>query len=154
MIISRKGIIVMKYLKKLMVFSLFMLMSFGGKIAAYTYTLVNETGQDVKVRLLGSPGALNEKDDLIKKGETRKFYFGGGKSIRCLDSIKILRREAGEWIDQIQWGLLKKKFPILIRPLKWPLLEGRRMSSCGDRNLFLRIDPKTGYIRAMGEFVE
>ncbi len=80
----------MKYLNKLIVFSLFMLMSFGGKIAAYTYTINNQTGQDVKVVLNPS-----KKGGVILADQKRRFF-----SSPCLKSIDVLTKEAGKWRKQ------------------------------------------------------
>lgn len=94
----------MKYLNKLIVFSLFMLMSLSGKIAAYTFTITNQTGQDVKVRLHYAFGALNKKDELIKSFEKRKFSwkFPNPKFGLCLTKIMVSTKGLGKWVKQKQ----------------------------------------------------
>ena len=82
----------MKYLNKLIVFSLFMLVSFGGKIAAYTFTINNQTGQDVKVRLYPF-----KKDGVILAGKKHKFSFKWLKAAICLYSINVSTKKAGSW---------------------------------------------------------
>ena len=83
----------MKNLKKLMVGVLLMLASIGGKIAAYTFTINNQTGQDVKVRL----NPFNE-GGVISAGKERKFSLKCFLGIcRCLKSIDVSTKQAGKW---------------------------------------------------------
>ena len=71
-----------------MVVVLFILASFSGKIAVYTFRISNLTGHDVKVKLFykffGTKGF--NPYELIKKGKTRKFSF---KNLNCLTQIKV-----------------------------------------------------------------
>ena len=79
----------MNYLNKAMILFLFMLASFGIDISAYTYTIANFTGRDVKVRLHYAFGKLNKQNDLIEAYDTKAFSFKGGKIGLCLTSIWV-----------------------------------------------------------------
>lgn len=79
----------MKYLNKTVVFFLFMLVSFGVDISAYTYTIANMTGRDVKVRLHYELGKLNKQEDPIESYDTHIFSFTGGKIGACLTQIVV-----------------------------------------------------------------
>jgi len=89
----------MKYLNKLMVFFLFMLFSYGIDTSAYTYTITNLTGKDVKVDLHYLFGKL-AKNKPILPYDTRKFRFGGWKIGLCLTKIiaKSFDRQKNRWI--------------------------------------------------------
>ncbi len=141
----------MKDFKKLMVVALFMSMSFGGKIAAYTYTINNQTGQDVKVRLHWLAGKLNKQDDWIKNGKMHKFKFGGLKSGVCLTSIRVSTEKAGKWGESKKAKMVFPSAPLrqdgaLAHPT---VLAGRaagaagsavwRRSLCRNRYIDLRI---------------
>ncbi len=87
----------MKDFKKLMVVALFMLMSFGGKIAAYTYKITNETRKDIKVKLFYEffgDKELHNKYRLIERFETGVFKFKGSK---CLNEVKVQEEKGGKW---------------------------------------------------------
>ena len=79
----------MKYLNKTMVFFLFMLVSFGVDISAYTYRFANMTDRTVKVRLRYLFGDLNKKDKKIKAYDQAKLSFGGLKIGACLQEIVV-----------------------------------------------------------------
>ncbi len=140
----------MKYLNKLIVFSLFMLMSFGGKIAAYTYTINNQTGQDVKVQLRRTGGKLNKKFDLIKENRERTFSIGGFKKFVCLSEIEVqTKEESGEW------GKAKKARMVFrsgapIGPVTHLVVSRTAdyMSLCKNKSIDLRVNQKTGEIDA------
>ncbi len=90
----------MKYLKKLMVVALFMLVSFSGKIAAYTFRIYNETGRDVQVRLHWGHWRPLHEYKFIKNGRMRKFSwrFPNSKFGLCLSGIKVkVKKESGKW---------------------------------------------------------
>jgi len=145
-----------KYLNKLMLFSLFMLVSVSGRIAAYVFTITNETGQNVKVRLHYAFGKLNKQDDLIMAGDTRTFSFGGIKKGLCLSKIMVSTEQAGEWLKP------KKAEKEYLRKDGTEMDAGTRadmylfspwaMSMCRSRHLFLRVDLETGEIRTVVEF--
>ncbi len=87
----------MKCLNKIMVFFLFMLFSYGLDISAYTYTVTNLTGRDVKVQLNWLNGKLNEEAELIRPYGTKIFSF---KGLNCLYKIIVssFDEEEGKWI--------------------------------------------------------
>jgi len=91
----------MKHFNKMMIFFLFMLVSFGKDISAYRYTVTNLTGQQIKVRLYYAFGALNSQYDLIEFYGTTPFSFTGGKGGLCLTKIMVSWFDTGlnRWID-------------------------------------------------------
>ncbi len=76
----------MKYLNKTMVFFLFMLVSFGVDISAYTYRFANMTDRTVKVKLRYFFGDLNEKDKQINAYDQAKLSF---RNLNCLQEIVV-----------------------------------------------------------------
>ena len=80
----------MKNLKKLMVVALLMLAGVSGKIAAYTYTVKNDSRKDIKVKLYYALGTL-QGWSLIKARKSRTFSwkFPNPKFGLCLTEIKV-----------------------------------------------------------------
>jgi len=101
----------MKHLDKLMVFSLFMLFSYGVDTFAYTYSLANMTGKEVKVRLYYVFGELTNKNELIRSHDTRRFRFGGLKIGLCLTKVMISIKKSGKWekAREAEMGIIKEE---------------------------------------------
>jgi len=89
-----------KYFNKLGVFFVFMLFSHGVDTFAYTYTVANMSGRDVKVRLHYMFGTLNKNDGFIEADDTREFSFGGLKSGLCLSKMVVssFNEDKKKWI--------------------------------------------------------
>ncbi len=143
----------MKNLKKLMVVAL-MLAGVSGKIAAYTFKITNNTGQDVKVKLfwgVGSP--LNKRYDEIKRGKTRKFAwkFGSLKAGLCLSGIKVQNKVRGRWEKEKKVKLVRGKVDFSgVGGGAGAILFDIIAYKCGNQNFDLVInDEKTGKIVAV-----
>ncbi len=89
----------MKCLNKIMIFFLFMLFSYGVDISAYTYTISNLTGRDVKIELRWMNGKLNEEAELIRPYGIHKFSFKGTKGSKCLYKIMVSSFDKDEGME-------------------------------------------------------
>lgn len=89
----------MKYFNKLMVFFLFLLFNYGVDTFAYTYTIFNETYEDLKVQLYSTFGKLGHPR-IIKSAGDRKFSFKFPDSRFgvCLTKIVVSTKDStGKW---------------------------------------------------------
>ena len=128
----------MKYLNKLIVFSLFMLMSFGGKIAAYTFQIRNKTGGDVKVKLYWGARSPLINWTKIGSGKRRKL---SKKNLNCLNGIDVQRKENGKWQKSEKVELVRKKLSTIVAILPFAGFAAASYQ-CGNQNFDLEIDKK------------
>ena len=130
----------MKDFKKLMVVVLFMLASVSGKIAAYTYTINNQTGQDVKVKLYWGARSPLINWTKIESGERRKL---SRKNLNCLNGIDVQRKENGRWQKSEKVELVRKKVPTWAYIAFQAVAVFKEVSyQCGNQTFDLEIDEK------------
>jgi len=89
-IYPKKGVLVMKYFNKLMVFFLFMLFGYGVDTFAPTYTIFNMTGKNIEVKPYffsetTGKGGIGEAQ-LIRSNDTYRF----SEPDTCLTKIPFL----------------------------------------------------------------
>jgi len=101
----------MKYFNKLIVFFLFILFGYGIETFGYTFTIVNMTGKDVKVRLKWAWGELTNKAHLIKPSSTSKLSFTGIEAFLCLTKIMVSIKKSGKWekAREAKMGIVKSE---------------------------------------------
>lgn len=85
------------------------------KTLAYTYTVTNKTGRDIKVQLYWTGGKkLNKKAQIIKKGKSYPFEYpvGSGKAGLCLTKIMVAVKQNGEWgnMKQLRKEIWSRRF--------------------------------------------
>jgi len=150
----------MNYFNKRMVFLVLMLFGYGIDALAYTYTIVNQTGRDVKVQLHYDEVVRIEPhirpgntDDLIKQGDTLRSIFRAGL---CLNKIMVsTKNSVGSWGEPRE---AKKKF---LREDGTEITEESIanlysthdawliVGMCQSKEFFLRIDQKSQVISAI-----
>ena len=151
--------------KKIVLFSLILLLNYGNNALSYTFNIINFTGQDVTVRLHWAGGTLNDRNDLIKAYYTRKFswklFDGWGlpdlKGGYCLTSIKVSTKISGKWlspksvqiqtVDSMQFKEISEAG--FIGAAFGEGLKFWKLTGCGSKDFILVTDPSSEKILAI-----